>query len=107
MPQAKNDSLDDSGGVDFTENGSNPTADPTFKQPVTRDALVKRINRALSADTGGPGFCDVMHKNRVRDDANLGDYYVVRQNGITAAHVDPVKWAREMNLIDQSETVED
>lgn len=75
----------------------------TQKVPITMRALLQRINRKLSAE----GHEQVKTTRGDRWRSELGDYYVVdlNRNMITAKHVKPVEWGRELGVLREWETV--
>jgi hypothetical protein len=74
-----------------------------LKLPVSRAALMGRINRKLAAEMQK---LKVPRSDRWRSD--LGDYYIVdeHRNTIEAAHVDPVALARELGVLKPWEAAE-
>lgn len=76
----------------------------TTTVPVTMRALIQRINRKLRPDDE---MLKVARGERAR--AQLGDYYAIdfNRNIVTAQHVDPEKWGREMNVLAPWEHVSD
>jgi hypothetical protein len=72
--------------------------------PVTLRALLQRINRKLA-----PEGRQLKKTRGTRWRGDLGDYYAidVRRNILTAQHVDPEAWGREMGVLQPWETVAD
>jgi hypothetical protein len=69
---------------------------------VTEKALVARINRKLAHE--GERLCKTRGERWLND---LGEYHAVdiHTNGLTAQHVDPVKWGRDMGVLRPDERV--
>jgi len=69
--------------------------------PVTMNALIQRINRAIAPEQQS------LRITRDRWRSDLGDYYVVdfNRNWIVASHVNPEEVAREMGLLRSWESV--
>jgi hypothetical protein len=68
--------------------------------PVSRRALIQRINRKLAHEN------KVLRANRVRGyHAVLGDYCIVDNhlNAITSTHCDPAKLAKELGILADEE----
>ena len=75
----------------------------TTKVPVTRRALIQRINRALAKE--GEAL------KTTRGDkwrSSLGDYYVVNlnRNFIISTHIDPEVFGREIKALAPYESME-
>ena len=70
--------------------------------PVSRRALVMRIQRALPAG-------ERLRKSREgsRSQAELGDYFIVRNNTVAAWHVQLDKLARKQGCMAAFERLED
>lgn len=65
-------------------------------EPITMRALMQRVNRVLRKEN------QILRKTRgTRWSSDLGEYYAVDlgSNVVTAAHVDPEVWAREMGVL--------
>ncbi len=71
---------------------------------VTERALVGRINRRLAKDGGDKGR--LLHKSRPGEIADFGRYHLTDSNTIIDSHVEPIEWARQMNLLGLNETLE-
>jgi len=72
------------------------------KVPVTLPALLKRINRKIAAK--GERL-KATRGERLRGE--VGDYYGIddHRNFVTARHVDPVQWGRELGVLKEWEEI--
>lgn len=63
--------------------------------PMTMSALLKRVNRVLRKEN------QILRKTRGAWTTDLGEFYAVdlTTNVVTAAHVDPEVWARDMGVL--------
>lgn len=65
-------------------------------------ALIQRINRVLSKEN------ETLKKSRgMQAFLDLGDYYAidVNRNYVSAKHIDPEKWGRELGVLKDFEVV--
>jgi hypothetical protein len=67
---------------------------------VTERALVGRINRRLARE----GW--QLHKSRPGEIADFGRYHITDSNVIIDSHVEPLRWAWQMCLLGNDETLE-
>lgn len=68
--------------------------------PISRRALLQRINRALAGDSQ---VLKVTHGEF--DRAEFGDYYIVDlgRHAVTKKKIDPIKLGRELGVIREHE----
>jgi hypothetical protein len=73
-----------------------------MKRTITHRALLARINRALESE----------HKQMRRsrkdtyDFAQLGAYYIVSEQAVTAHHIDLADYGKKLGLMKLNETLE-
>jgi hypothetical protein len=75
-----------------------------MKTTITTNALIKRINRKLAH---GDEKLRVTRGERCRPE--LGDYHAINvsHNFITAKHVEPEAWGRELEVLQPFEQLAD
>ncbi len=76
-----------------------------MKKEISEQTLLRRVNRKLKHENTILKKC----RTNSRDYATLGDYYEVdfMRNTIEAAHVDLIRWAKEMGCIKDYEVIRD
>ena len=74
------------------------------KKPITMRALLQRINRKLAKEEQ---VLKTLRGHRYEHD--LGRYYAVnwRTNLVTAPHVDPEQWGRELGVLRRWEVLQE
>jgi hypothetical protein len=80
--------------------GGMPRAKTTASYPVSRRALLLRINRALAHEGR------VLHSTAPSGQPRmaLGEFYMVEGRKVVAVHVDVLKLARELGVLKPHET---
>lgn len=81
----------------------------TMTVPVSKRALIQRINRKLRADADGDSLANRVHATRGgRARQELGEYYLLhtRQNRILEADVDLEAFGRKVKALEPWEQLE-